>query len=122
MPPTKVPDIFHGVDRWTASLSLGRVRLSCKTEDPETIEKEGKTKRVRIDYWDLYVRRCNGEARRIQSLGWLSQDDIQGGNSVDILDLGRPFALFWLLCQLWVYFELAVWSSYVNTSTFVCHS
>ena len=56
-PWQKVPDILHGVDWWTASLSLGHFRLSRKTEDPETTEKEGKTKRVRIDYWSLYVRR-----------------------------------------------------------------
>ena len=53
----KIPAILRGVDRWTASLSLGRFRLSRQTEDPVTTESEGRTKRVRIDYWDLYVRR-----------------------------------------------------------------
>ena len=54
----RVPAILRKVDRRTASLSLGRFRLSCQTDnDPETPQNEGKTQRVKIDYWDLYVRR-----------------------------------------------------------------
>ena len=45
------------VDRWTASLSLGRCRVTSEADDPMTPENKGKAERVRINYWDLYVRR-----------------------------------------------------------------
>ena len=77
----KIPSILLGVDRWTASLALGRFRLSCGAEEEDPVAQEAKRERTRIDYWDLYVDRCRREARRIQSLGWLSADDIEAASS-----------------------------------------
>ena len=53
----EVPVILRRLDRWTASLSLGRCRVTSQEDDPMTPENKGKAERVRINYWDLYVRR-----------------------------------------------------------------
>ena len=53
----EVPLILRRVDRWTASLSLRGCRVTSRADDPVTPEDKGKAERVRINYWDLYVRR-----------------------------------------------------------------
>eukprot|EP00092_Neocalanus_flemingeri_P014434 GFUD01015573.1.p1 GENE.GFUD01015573.1~~GFUD01015573.1.p1 ORF type:complete len:737 (+),score=107.38 GFUD01015573.1:170-2380(+) len=78
----KVLKIFRSVDRVTANLSIGKVRLSSS----DTIEEDTRVEeRGNINYWDLYIERCIKEARRIRNLGWISQDDIESASSSSMI-------------------------------------
>ena len=77
----QIPQTLIRVDKFTGSLSLGKVRFS-KLEPDTNSEKGG---RVKIDYWDLFIRGCKEEATRIQDEGWLSEEDIQAASSTAVI-------------------------------------
>ena len=77
----QIPQILIRVDKFTGGLSLGKFRFSNMEPDP-TPERRN---RVGIDYWDLYIKACKGEACRICNEGWLSEEDIQAASSTALI-------------------------------------
>merc|ERR1719318_1123456 len=78
----QVTRILKHVDRKTASLSIGHIKLiKGDTEDEENFKEEtGK-----IDYWGLFIARCMKESKQIQTLGWISQDDVTSASSTSTI-------------------------------------
>eukprot|EP00091_Calanus_sinicus_P002669 TRINITY_DN12765_c0_g1_i1.p1 TRINITY_DN12765_c0_g1~~TRINITY_DN12765_c0_g1_i1.p1 ORF type:complete len:273 (-),score=82.37 TRINITY_DN12765_c0_g1_i1:218-1036(-) len=78
----QVTQILKDVDRKTASLSIGHVKLiKGDTEDEESFKEE----RGKIDYWDLFITCCIKESKQIQTLGWISQDDVTSASSTSTI-------------------------------------
>jgi hypothetical protein len=76
-----IPCILKKVDKATASLSLGHIKFT----KAETEAQKVATKRVQLNYWDLYVRACRVEACKIQTEGWLLEEDIQGASPTTLI-------------------------------------
>jgi hypothetical protein len=76
-----IPRILKKVDKVTASLSLGHIRFTKADTEAQNVA----TKRVQLNYWDLYVRACRVEARKIQTEGWLIEEDIQGASPTALI-------------------------------------
>jgi len=69
----QIAKVLRSVDKMTGKLSICNIRLiPGGSETVESVREE----RGQINYWSLYISRCIKESRRIQSLGWLSHDDI----------------------------------------------
>ena len=74
----KVSRIHKSVDKFTSSSSICNNKLF--KEDTEN-DSQNKEERGQIYYWSLFKTRCNKDSRQIQSLRWVSQDDIVSASS-----------------------------------------
>ena len=76
-----VPEIIHSVDRVTGNLSLGKIKFF----KADSVFGAQESKRVKIAYWDLYISRCKEEARKIQTQGWMLEEDILAASSAAMI-------------------------------------
>ena len=72
--------ITTSIDRWTARLALCNVKINCRDQDIDE-ERPAKKEKVIIDYWEQFVDRCVVESAKIQSLNWISPDDVMSVSS-----------------------------------------
>ena len=76
----QIGKIITAMDRWTAKLALGNFKISCK--DDEALEDQPvKKEKVILDYWEQFVDRCVVESAKIQSLHWISPEDVMSVSS-----------------------------------------
>ena len=71
--------LLRRVDKWTGSLSIGKLRLTNADNDART-NKEVEREVLR-DYWDLVVDSCMMARVEIVSLNWLEEDDIASASA-----------------------------------------
>ncbi len=71
--------LLRRVDKWTGSLSIGKLRLTNADNDART-NKEVEREVLR-DYWDLVVDSCIMARVEIVSLNWLEEDDIASASA-----------------------------------------
>ena len=76
----QIVKITTSMDRWTARLALGNVKINCRDQDIDE-ERPAKKEKVIIDYWEQFVDRCVVESAKIQSLNWISPDDVMSVSS-----------------------------------------
>ena len=76
----QIGKIITAMDRWTAKLALGNFKLNCK-DDEALEERSVKKEKVIIDYWEQFVDRCVVESAKIQSLHWISPEDVMSVSS-----------------------------------------
>ena len=72
----KTVKIIQGMDRWTAKFSIGHLKLNCNDQEEVDVEVSPKSEKIIIDYWDQFVDRCKIESVKLQTLRWISPDDI----------------------------------------------
>ena len=69
--------ITKTMDRWTAKFAIGHFKLNCKDKEPILPNRVSKCEeRVIIDYWKEFADRCMLESVKIQTLKWISPDDV----------------------------------------------
>ena len=88
----EVVTISDDIDRQTAKISLCKLRLNCNAP-PDTVDTERDIRGVSvlantkpkkpkiINYWDQFVERMKEESLKIQTINWISPDDVMGVSS-----------------------------------------
>ena len=71
--------LLRRVDKWTGSLSIGKLRLTNADNDAST--NKGVERKVLRDYWDMVVDSCIMARVEIVSLNWLEKDDIASASA-----------------------------------------
>ena len=72
--------ICRSVDRWTTKLSFYELRIFCGDNPVEDVLNT-REERIKIDYWNLFVKRCIQESKSIQEKNWISPDDVMSVSS-----------------------------------------
>ena len=74
--------ITKAMDRWTAKFAIGHFKLNCKDKEPILPDRVSKREaRIIIDYWKEFADRCMLESVKIQTLKWISPDDVLAASS-----------------------------------------
>ena len=68
------------MDRWTTKLSFYELRIFCGDNPVEDVLNT-REERIKIDYWNLFVKRCIQESKSIQEKNWISSDDVMSVSS-----------------------------------------
>ena len=68
--------LLRRTDKWTGSLSLGKIRLTSASGEQDTRPPGEVEREVVRDYWDLVLDSCLTARAEIISLNWLQEDDI----------------------------------------------
>ena len=76
-------DILRYVDQMTAKISVGEVQfhLDQYTQKAANKEETGMKK----DYWSLFFDRCKMESIKIQTLNWISPEDVMSISPTSVI-------------------------------------